>query len=163
MNCLECNAPMNQHTDEVPYHALPGTLLRGVTHRTCPSCGASEVDIPRIAELNRTIARALICQRARLSGPQVRFLRKHLGLSGTDVAARMGVSKATVSRWESNKQHISPGHDRLLRLMVAYEEPIENYAEHLASVAQEDAGVTDLTINLWESDQRWHRSEPVRS
>lgn len=113
----------------------------------------------RITELNSLLARVLICKTARLTGPQVRFLRKYLGLSGTDFARRMGVSKESVSRWETGKQHISPSNDRLLRLMVAYEEPIEDYTSKLANVAQEEADPVDIIVNIRESESRWQTEE----
>lgn len=159
MNCLECGEEMESRIGSVPYKALPGTFLSGIRIHECPNCAEVEVEIPRITELNSLLARVLICQTTRLTGPQVRFLRKYLGLSGTDFARRMGVSKESVSRWETEKQHISPSNDRLLRLMVAYEEPIEDYAAQLANVAQEAAHSVDITVNIEESESRWQTEE----
>ena len=52
----------------------------------------------------------------------------------------MGVDKSTVSRWENEKEPIGPTADRLLRLMVLRQRPIDEYpTEHLAAVAQKDA------------------------
>jgi len=106
---------------------LPVQLQGIVVHR-CPACGEDEVVIPRIDELHRLIARSVIRKPAGLSGAEVRFLRKWLGHSGRDLAAIMGVAPETVSRWESDAQAIGGTADRLLRLLVANDEPREEYA-----------------------------------
>ncbi len=107
---------------------LPHVALVGVEVRRCPSCGHHEVVLPRVTELHRTIAHAVIHKPARLSGAEVRFLRKSLGWSGVDFAERMGVDPSTVSSWENDKDPIGPTSDRLLRLMVARGTPVEDYS-----------------------------------
>jgi len=89
----------------------------------CPKCGAVEIVIPRIEELHRALALAILRKRGRLAAPEVRFLRKYLGWSGADFAKHMGVDAATVSRWENEEQPMGPVADRLLRLMVVTREP----------------------------------------
>src|SRR5438309_11880615 len=64
---------------------LPNVVLQGVTVADCPKCGNSDVSIPRIARIHQSIARALANSPARLTGPQLRFLRKHLGLNGEEL------------------------------------------------------------------------------
>jgi hypothetical protein len=66
----------------VPYTALPGTVLIGVPVSRCPNRGEHEVAIPAIDELNRVLAGAVLRKRARLVGGRVRFLRSYLGYSG---------------------------------------------------------------------------------
>ena len=56
------------------------------------------------------------------------FLRKHIGLSGTDFAQRMGVARETVSRWETGATPMGAVADRLLRLLVVTHAPTESYA-----------------------------------
>jgi DNA-binding transcriptional regulator YiaG len=75
--------------------------------------------IPKPNQLGDLLAKHLIDKRDRLVGPEVRFLRAHLGLSGVDLARRMGISPETVSRWENGKDMMGPVADRLLRLLVA--------------------------------------------
>jgi putative transcriptional regulator len=77
-------------------------------------------------------------QGAVLSSIEVKFLRKHLGYSSKDFANTIGVSQETVSRWENDKETIGPLADRLLRLMVFRQKPLDEYpTEKLAEVAQE--------------------------
>ena len=106
---------------------LPNVTLVGVEIRRCPSCGDHELVLPRVTDLHRTIAHAVITKRARLSGAEVRFLRKYLGWSGVDFAKHIGADPSTVSNWETDKDPIGMASDRLLRLMVAHGSPVEEY------------------------------------
>lgn len=106
---------------------LPNVTLVGVEIRRCPACGDHELVLPRVADLHRTIAHAVITKRARLSGAEVRFLRKYLGWSGVDFARHIGADPSTVSNWETDKDPIGMASDRLLRLMVAHGSPVEEY------------------------------------
>ncbi len=131
--CIRCGTPMDQRRDSVPYDALPGTILVGVPVSECPECGETEVGIPRMAKLDRTLAKMVVEQESRLTPDEIRFLRKYLGLSGRDLAARMGVSPETVSRWENDRQPMSETNERLLRAIAAHESPVDDYAEALPS------------------------------
>lgn len=161
MKCFICGEVMESRMGSAPYDALPGVVLKGLQINECANCGEREVEIPRIVELNRLLSRVLICQSTRLTGPQIRFLRKHLSLSGTEFARRMGVSKSTVSRWESDKQKIGSSNDRLLRMMVAYEEPVEDYTERLSDVAREEPDAQNMRVNIREADERWEADRAV--
>jgi putative zinc finger/helix-turn-helix YgiT family protein len=117
---------------------LPNVTLVGVEVRRCPACGHHAVVLPRVEELHRTIALAVIRKRSRLTGTEVRYLRKYLGWSGVDFAHHIGVDPSTVSNWENDKDPIGPSSDRLLRLMVAHGSPVEDYAlDELTKIADE--------------------------
>lgn len=118
---------MTTKRENVPYTALPGTVLVGVPVSRCSNCGDHEVAIPAIDELNRVIAQAVIRKRGRLTGGEVRFLRSYLGYSGADFAALIRSDPATVSRWEGGKQPIGHHTDLLLRAMVALDKKVEEY------------------------------------
>lgn len=130
MKCMECGAAMTSTHENFNYKAsgLPVTLMN-VEVRRCKECGEFEVVIPRIEDLHKTIASALVTEKkSRLTPEEVRFLRTHLGWSGTDFANHMGVKPETVSRWENGHDQISPMADRLLRLMVLTREPVSDYS-----------------------------------
>jgi putative zinc finger/helix-turn-helix YgiT family protein len=137
-----CEAEVKTTTENHLYveSGLPNVVLVGVDVRRCPKCGAFEVLLPRVAELHRVIAQAVIRKRARLSGAEVKFLRKHLGWSGADFAAHMGVDPTTVSAWENERKPFGTSSDRLLRLMVARQAPIEDYSlDELTKIADVQA------------------------
>jgi len=127
MKCLVCGGAMKTTVENYKYQSLPGVTLVNVRVDRCSACGESEVEIPRIEDLNKAVALAVISKHGRLNSAEIRFLRKSLGWSGADLARHMGAEPDTVSRWENNKQRIGPHTDRLLRLMVAVGQPVESY------------------------------------
>ena len=127
MKCIECGHAMTTKRENVPFAALPGAVLVGVEVSRCPKCGASETAIPAMENLLGALANAVIRKRARLTGDEVRFLRKYLGYSSADFAKRIGSSPSTVSKWENGAQPIGLHSDLLLRAMVALDKKIESY------------------------------------
>ena len=55
---------------------------------------------------------------ARMTGTGVQRLRRKLGLTQAELAARVGVHKLTVSRWECDRVRVSEPMARLLRLLA---------------------------------------------
>ncbi|HSK02683.1 MAG TPA: type II TA system antitoxin MqsA family protein [Kofleriaceae bacterium] len=127
MKCIQCGTTMTVKRENVPYKALPGTVLVGVEVSRCPRCGEYEVAIPAIDELNRVLAKAVIESEYRLAGGEVRFLRSYLGYSGADFAKLIGTTPATVSRWENDVQPIGQSSDRLLRALVLLDKRVDAY------------------------------------
>jgi putative transcriptional regulator len=128
--CKACSGEMTSSREAYRYNesGLPNVILKDVEVRRCPNCGTQEVPLPRVAELHRAIAMALVHKPARFLGAEVRYLRKYMGWSGVDFASRMGVNPETVSRWENEKEAISSTSDRLLRLIVVRGWPVEDYS-----------------------------------
>jgi putative zinc finger/helix-turn-helix YgiT family protein len=142
MKCSQCGAAMKSKRENVRYEAsgLSTVTLENVEVRRCPSCGEYEIVIPRIDDLHRAIAEALIRKRGRLAPEEIRFLRKYLGWSGVDFAAHMGTTAETVSRWEQGAVRMGVTADRLLRLMVASRDPVRDYPlEVMREVAKASA------------------------
>lgn len=129
MTCLECGAAMRTRREVVPFEkpiGLPGVHLDTLVAR-CPKCGWYEVIVPNLEGLHQAVARNVVEKDARLSGAEIRFLRKVLGWSGADFAEHMGTSAETVSRWETEATPMGPQADRLLRLMVMTRDPVTDY------------------------------------
>jgi putative zinc finger/helix-turn-helix YgiT family protein len=131
MKCVNCGGSMKTERRAHRYteSGLSNVTLLNVEVRTCPACGEQEIVIPHIEDLHRLIARAVMVKPSTLSPDEIRFLRKWLGFSSTDFALAMGVRPETVSRWESKstRQPMAATAERLLRLMVANQEPVEKY------------------------------------
>jgi putative zinc finger/helix-turn-helix YgiT family protein len=130
MKCPDCNEPMTVTQENYSYEGsgLPYVTLVGVEVRRCAACGEHEVVIPKIEQLHRTMAMAVIEKRTRLTAAEIRFLRKYLGWSGVDFARHMGVTPESVSRWENEREQMTAVADRLLRLMVVTKTPVSDYS-----------------------------------
>ena len=120
MRCHACGKEMRHYRGD---HALTelgldNFVLVGADQWDC-ACGEHVVEIPHIPELSKAIGKELLNKRGLLSGPEIRFLRKNMGLKGLELAKLMGVDNATLSRWEAGSQPISQTSDRLLRLIYA--------------------------------------------
>ena len=92
---------------------------------------------------------------ARLTGAEIRFLRKHLGWSGEDFAGVLSVRPETVSRWENEKEPMGRLPNGCLRLFALRERPVTSYPnERLADVAKSDARPMHLQARSNRSG--WH-------
>lgn len=157
MKCMQCESKMKTVRESHLYDrgGINATLVNVSVHR-CPECGDFEVEIPRIEELNRTLVGAIIRKPARLTGAEIRFLRKSLGWSGADFARHIGVDAATVSRWETSAQDMGQVADRCLRLLVSVGTPVQDYSlNDLAELADAPDSDDSQPIRLKRSGTGW--------
>ena len=96
---------------------LPVTL-KNVERVKCAKCGNTDVIIPQLGKVMRLIAVAVIRKPYRLTGAEVRYLRKHLGMTGAEFAALLPVDKTTLSKWENNDDPVGEQSDRLIRVIA---------------------------------------------
>lgn len=156
MKCIDCGNLMRTQKENYRYSecGLKNVTLIGIEVSRCPRCGNYEVSIPHIEGLHRLIARILIEKTTRLTGEEVRFLRKSLGWSGADFAENIGVAEETVSRWENDATPIGPQADRLLRLMVAQGRLTTRYpTEKLSQINPKKATATRVALET--RDEQW--------
>jgi putative zinc finger/helix-turn-helix YgiT family protein len=162
MKCLQCGGQMERRRGNYVYDqgGLNVTLV-GVEITKCGKCGEEEVEIPRVEELHRKLALAIVAKPKRLSGAEVRFLRKSVGWSSGDFARRIHVDAATVSRWETGAQPIGLQADLLLRALVIVSKPVESYpvqelSDRFAEVEDESAPPVRLDAKFsgktWKAD-----------
>jgi putative zinc finger/helix-turn-helix YgiT family protein len=157
MTCVECGGTLK--ATRAPYRyaesGLPGVVLLGVEVRRCRKCAGEEVAIPRIEELHRLIAQAVIRRPHRLAPAEIRYLRKWLGWSGVDFARHMGTTPETVSRWEQARVPMSPQADRLLRLMVTTRAPVNDYTLDALATIRRQVPVRPTPLRLQWNRGRW--------
>lgn len=168
MKCEECGNPVIVERNAVRRYdigGLPHVELHGVEVTRCPSCGVEGIAIPRMEQLHRVLADALIRQHRMLAPVEIRFLRKHIGLSSVDLGKRMGVERETVSRWESGAQPMGKTADRLLRLLVLTHEPSESYAvdDMLDELDDTPAPAKLQSVALWNRPRKGWTPEQERT
>ena len=153
--CTNCGQPVTPEPRSYRYteSGLPNVILQGVQVADCPSCGNSDVAIPHLSKVHRAIALALANSPARLNGDQLRFLRKHVGHSGEQLANYLHTDKTKISKWERGEDPIGPSNDRLIRLLVAALDPelnrnVSSIASHLPKIADDSEKIWELNIDV---------------
>ena len=153
--CAICGARIipERRNYRYPESGLPNVVLQGVAVADCALCGNFDVAIPRVAKVHRAIARALANSPARLTGPQLRFLRKHLGLSGDDLGRYLHTDKTKISKWETDEDRIGPATDRLIRLLATaldneLRQQVAAVAEHLPQIRDESGAGWELHVDV---------------
>ena len=109
-----------------------------------------------MAALHKGLARVISRKESRLAPAEIRFLRKHLGLSGVDFANVLGVVPETVSRWETGKADISSTAERLLRVLTWNQKPVEKYpVEELEKIDESKSKPMKLRMALEDHEWAW--------
>jgi putative zinc finger/helix-turn-helix YgiT family protein len=157
MTCQDCGGMLK--VTRAPYRyaesGLPGVVLLGMEVRRCQKCGVEEVAIPRIEELHRLMAQAVIQRPNRLVPAEIKYLRKWLGWSGVDFARHMGATPETISRWEQGRVPMSPQADRLLRLMITTRAPVADYTLDALATIRDQAPLRVAPLRLHWNQGRW--------
>ena len=106
-------------TAEEPFHfvdsGLPNVYLVGIKYFEC-ECGGVVAEIPAIKQLMQLIARDIVESPFDLTGEELRFLRKRLGMKASEYANLLGFTAETFSRIENKKQAISIQAQKLAKL-----------------------------------------------
>ena len=69
-------------------------------------------------ELQLFVFKGLIHKPHPLTGKEIRFMRKFLEISTTELGKKLGVSHATVVKWEKGQAKISPMQESYIRLFL---------------------------------------------
>ena len=119
MICFKCKTRMKKIKTDYKYteSGLRNVILKGITAYKCPKCRGINPIISKIKEVHKTIAQQLLKKDSLLTGEEIVYLRKEMKIKAKDLAQILGVTKVTVSRWENEKEQISPVCDRLIRFL----------------------------------------------
>lgn len=153
--CTNCGRPVRPRRRNYRYteSGLSNVVLQSVDVAECRACGHCDVAIPRLARVHRAIALALATSPVRLTGEQLRFLRKHVGYSGEQLATYLHTDKTKISKWERGEDPIGPSNDRLVRLLVAALDAdlsgkVSSIAAHLPEISDESGKSRELHIDV---------------
>ena len=120
--CGECGGSVSVQT--LPHYkdlqiGVAVDLVNTVEEITCQNCKEQQVSFPDFNGLLAAIAVARVKTPVKLKGEEIRFLRKALELTAKELALRLYVTPETISRWENDKENMSPPVGILLRILVA--------------------------------------------
>ncbi len=134
MNCVICGNKMKMKKEQLFHYTdcgLSRVYLQGISIAKClnQECNNEEFIIPNLEELHELLAQTLAHQKTRLLPEEIRFLRIHLGFSGTDFAKKvMKVTPETVTRWEKGTLQMKETIELFLRvLIITNSKPLKNY------------------------------------
>ena len=115
--CSSCGAETAVSLGIYPFKesGLSNVVLIGIELIKCDACGNVDPIIPDVNDLMRALAWHCATQKYRLSGEDVRFLRKYLNMSGVEFAQLLGVDKSTLSKWENDDDPVGTANERLIR------------------------------------------------
>jgi transcriptional regulator with XRE-family HTH domain len=116
--CYDCGTTMKAQVENYRYveSGLKNVILKGILVFRCKKCGADVPEIVAASALHSLIGLRLLFKDTRLNGDEVRFLRKLVGYSASQLAELAGTSKSVVSRWE-NRTTLGSHTDRLIRMI----------------------------------------------
>src|ERR1700674_5026934 len=90
-------------------------VLHAVVVQRCSACSEEMIGIPDIQGVVRAAAMARAQSHERLTGKEVRFIRRALDMKQTEFATAMDLSAEHVSRWENNHNGIGAASEKLVR------------------------------------------------
>lgn len=136
---LVCRANQSYRYDE---SGLDNVFLVGINVYDCPKCQTISPEIPNVLGLHLAVSVALLGKSAKLRGPEVRFLRKILGVRSKDFARQLGYNPVSYSRIENDKENINDQGDRLVRLWFL--------AQRSAEIERHFAAIEHEVVHAWE-------------
>lgn len=149
--CTNCgaDAPVVRGNYRFDQIGIPVQLER-IHLAKCPNCGNVDPIIPDLDGLMDCLIMAVIFKPFRLSGREVRFLRKYLGKSQEAFAALIPVDATTLSKWENEQQEVGAKSDRLLRLLTL------NVSERLKESKEKIMELLSTTQDEQKTKQQLH-------
>jgi putative transcriptional regulator len=98
------------------------------------------ITIKDVDGLHRAIGLNLVRQKKALSGPEIRFLRKEMGLTQEELGERVCKSGQQIARWEKGQSEISGSAELLLRVLY-----LQHLGEHplLAEIVKHLRAIED--------------------
>lgn len=123
-NCGICGGAVSEFKNRAYNYKNSGlpVIIYGLTHEECQECGETFVEIPEIEKLHLLLSEKLCCKRSRLTGQEIRFLRKELELKAIDFAKVLGITAENLSRIENGKKAAGASLDRLIRSLYILEQ-----------------------------------------
>lgn len=157
MECRDCGeAVMKERkaSKAQPYQyaesGLDNIFLIDVRVWRCPKCKEEVAEIPKIGKLNRLILKDLLEKPTRLTGKEIRFMRKEVGLPAKKFAALMRVTPFHLSRIENEAtKQFGESTDTLARLWV------------LCTVQAGQKAIMDYAANLMVAKAGTKRKKPT--
>ncbi len=117
MVCLDCNVKMTVKKE--PYHYVESGVnniyLLGINVYHCPKCKSHYPEILEPELLHIVMAISFSLKKRPLTGQEIKFMRKEVGMTAKAFAKELGISPVSLSRWENGRLRPSTTNDRHVR------------------------------------------------
>ncbi len=121
--------------------------------------GECYVSVRDADSLHRQIALHIIHQKSALKGEQIRFLRKEMDLTQSELASLLNVSAQSVARWEKDQADVPGPANVLIRVICLDDLTGEVEALKLAQELQSIDDMNEENITLaFELTEGWQSS-----
>lgn len=120
---------------------LDNVFIEGISPITDDD-GDQVIEINFVNALHHEIAKGIVNHRKAMSGAELRFLRTEMGLTQTELAELVHVTRLTVGRWERGDNRIDPASEMIIRqmaiekLVIPFEDGIEKLSQRVAEAAE---------------------------
>ncbi|MDX2054030.1 MAG: helix-turn-helix domain-containing protein [Polyangiaceae bacterium] len=107
--CPECGGLLSQRS-------LKRTIIVGASKvrdngrfrvPMCAACGYYELTQKQLSDSELSAALVVFCEASKVDGGALKYARKALGLTQSELGRELGVESETVSRWETGKMPIT--------------------------------------------------------
>jgi DNA-binding transcriptional regulator YiaG len=108
----------------VPYEYTESGLQGIFLHNGCKTVtidGEVYYSVIDTEGLHRCIGEHIVFNRKALDGPEIRFLRKTMNMTQSELGNRIGQDSQQIARWEKEKSQIPGPANRLLRIIFVLE------------------------------------------
>ena len=138
--CADCGHQLQKSVESFEYDAggVVVTLANAVLWR-CPSCPFFELEIENLQSLHETIASILLEERRALSGPELRWLRKFVGVPRQLIAKIIPPSSDQILAWETGREPVEERYSTCIRLLAAQRVRVTDFREFEQHVEEAQA------------------------
>lgn len=132
---------------------LDNVYLRG-GYKYVPTPQGKGLVIKDVQDLWKAITIYLVVEKKVLSGKELRFLRKQLDLTQSELGRKLRLTDQQVARWEKGKSNISGAADVLLRLMCLKHlgMSVEDALSTIEGLIETDAPIVERAVFEPKSD-----------
>jgi putative zinc finger/helix-turn-helix YgiT family protein len=118
--CTDCGEPQHEERRTVDYleSGLTNVELLNVPVWVCAN-QHEEIEIPAVTQLHELLAHLITRKPALLTGGEIKFLRRRIGIQAKEFAQRIGLTPVALSRFENGQRRVSRRTDLLIRLAAA--------------------------------------------
>ena len=148
IECTNCGAAARivRGSYDFAESGLKRVRLQGIELIVCRQCGNIDPILPRVNDLMRLLAVAVVAKPYRLAGDEIRFLRKYLRMTGDEFGRLLHINRTNLSKWENDEDKIGPQSDRLIRTIAlslgeGLKEKLEELIRKFPEIQDEPAAV----------------------